>query len=240
MKKEKIIFTLVPILAAILVAISYMKVANLDNDAIKFKMEYEEYNEKETGYGQTYQVLDISEKNKIKYSTYEEIINVINEGSGIIYLGFPECPWCRTAIPVLFDVVNDNNIDTIYYLNIKDDRDSYVVEDGKVQYALDNNGNEIKGSEGYLNLLKELDEYLTDYTITKDGKTYEVGEKRIYAPSVIFVKDGNVLGIQVSTVSGQKSGFDKLTKEQYQELYGIYENYVLDMTSNTCTKDSAC
>lgn len=240
MKKEKIFLILVPIFAAIAITIGYLQVANIENDAIKFKMEYENYNAKETRYGQTYQTLEISKKNKIKYSNYEEIINIINKGTGIIYLGFPECPWCRTAIPVLFDVVEDNSIDTIYYLNIKNDRDSYVVEEGKVQYALDENGNEIKGSEGYKSLLEELDEYLDDYTITVDGKTYEVGEKRIYAPSVIFVKDGNVLGIQVSTVSGQKSGFDKLTEEQYEELYNIYEDYILDMTSNTCTSDSVC
>lgn len=240
LKKENIYRIVLPILCLILAILAYFKTTNTNNDPIKFKEEYEALNGEKTTNGNEYNTLEISEDNKIKYSNYDEIKKIIKKGTGIIYLGFPTCPWCRSAIPVLFDVVDNYDIDTIYYLDIKNERDSYIVEEGKLVYALDENGNELKGTDGYFDLLELLDEHLSDYSITIDDEVYEVGEKRIYAPSVIFVHDGKVLGIHVSTVSSQKSGYDKLTDEQYDELYGIYEDYILEMTSTTCDTDSSC
>ena len=240
--KEKILMIFVPVLCVLLAILAYLKFLGnqtITKDSIKFKEEYEEYNGKEV-YGSKYQKLDLNPNNPIKYSNYEEILDVIENKTGIIYLGFPECPWCRTILPVLFDVSKDNDINSIYYLNIKNERDSYVVEDGKLTYQLDEEGNEIKGTEGYFKLLKVLDEYLTDYTISFEEKTYETGEKRIYAPTVIFVRNGTILGIHVSSVDSQKSGFDKLTKDQKEELYSIYEDYILEMNRKTCSDGSAC
>lgn len=243
MKNEKIIFILSTILCAALVVLAYLKLVNnnkASEDSIKFKEEYETLNNKEASLGRKYKELELSESNPIKYSNYDELLDIIENKTGIIYLGFPECPWCRTALPVLFEAAKENNIDTIYYLNIRNERDSYVVEDGKLTYALDGNGNEIKGSEGYFKLLEALDEHLSDYVISVDGETYEVGEKRLYAPSVIFVRDGKVLGIQVSTVESQTDGYEPLTEEGHEELYSIYDSYIAEMKSETCSTDSAC
>lgn len=241
MKQQKILMILTPILCAALAIISYLGVKNSEfSDALKFKKEYESLNGK-VSYGENkYKDLNISKNNPIKYSNSDEIIDVINNGTGIIYLGFPECPWCRTAVPVLLDVAKDNKIDKIYYLNIKDERDSYVIEDGKLTLALNDDGEEIKGTEGYFKLLDALKDNLSDYIISYEDKTYEVGEKRIYAPSVIFVKDGKVLGIQVSTVEGQTDPFKNLTEEQYEELYSIYEGYANNIYSSTCDINSSC
>lgn len=243
MKNEKKIFILATIMCAALVVLAYLRLVNnndVTEDSIKFKEEYEALNNKETTLGRKYKELKIEENNPIKYSNYDEIIDIIKNKTGIIYLGFPECPWCRTALPVLFDVVKENKIDTIYYLNIKNERDSYIVEDGKLTYALDENGKEIKGTDGYFKLLDALKEHLSDYIINIDGKSYEVGEKRLYAPSVIFVKEGKVLGIQVSTVESQTDGYEPLTKEAYEELYSIYDDYIAEIKSTTCSTDSAC
>lgn len=241
MKQQKILMILTPIVCAALAIISYLGVKNSEfSDALKFKKEYESLNGK-VSYGENkYKDLNISKNNPIKYSNSDEIIDVINNGTGIIYLGFPECPWCRTAVPVLLDVAKDNKIDKIYYLNIKDERDSYVIEDGKLTLALNDDGKEIKGTKGYFRLLDALKDNLSDYIISYEDKTYEVGEKRIYAPSVIFVKDGKVLGIQVSTVEGQTDPFKNLTEEQYEELYSIYEGYANNIYSSTCDINSSC
>lgn len=242
MKKEKVLLICLPILCAVAAITGYLAVINKDSnaDALKFKEEYEALNGTVVYEDIKYSNLDISENNPIKYSNYDEIIDVIENKSGIIYLGFPECPWCRSALPVLFDVAKDNDINTIYYLNILNDRDSYVVEDGELVYETDEDGNEKKGVEGYFKLLEALDEHLTDYVISYEDEEYETGEKRIYAPTVIFVRDGEVLGLHVSTVESQKSGFDKMTDEQIEELYGIYEDYILEIENSTCSSDSAC
>lgn len=237
--KKNIIMILGTVMCVLLASIAYLKIANTTNDALKFKEEYESLNGTEA-HGKKYSNLEISMDNPIKYSNYDEILDIIENKSGIIYFGFPSCPWCRTALPVLFDVAKENNIETIYYLNILNERDSYTLEDGKLVYATDEDGNEKKGTEGYFKLLKALDEHLTEYTIVYEEETYEVGEKRLFAPSVVFVKEGKVLGVHVSTVVSQTDPYKPLIEEQYNELYAIYEGYIFEMNESTCSKDSAC
>lgn len=237
---KKISIVLVPIIMAILIIFGYVYINKNNTDAVRFKAEYENLNGKNTVYNKKYTDLSIEYDNPIKYSDYDEIIDIIQNKTGIIYLGFPECPWCRNALPVLLEVAKDNNIDTIYYKNIKNDRDSYIVENSKLVYDLDENGEEIKGTEGYFDLLEALDDYLTDYVIEYEDKIYETGEKRIYAPTVIFVKNGKVLGLHVSTVESQTDPFKTLTDKQYDELYLIYEEYIVELTSDTCDVNSSC
>lgn len=235
MKKETIIIITLPILCAVAAILAYIKLINTDLDAAKFKKEYESLNETEG-----YIKLDISKENSIEYADYDTLLEIITNGTGIIYLGFPECPWCRNALPVLFDAAKENNVETIYYMNILNERDSYVVEDNKLVYAKDEDGNDKKGTEGYFKLLKALKKHLSDYVVSFEGKKYEVGEKRIYAPSVIFVRDGKVLGIHVSTIESQEDPSKPLTKKQYNELYGIYEDYILEVKSGTCSIGTSC
>jgi len=237
MKKETIGIITLPILCAIAAILAYIKLINTDInvDGKKFKGEYEAINENEGAIK-----LEIDEDNPIVYSDYDKLLEIITNGTGIIYLGFPGCPWCRNALPVLFDAAKENNVETIYYMNILNERDSYVVENKKLVYAKDEDGNEKKGTEGYFKLLKALDKHLSDYIVSFEGKEYEVGEKRIYAPSVIFVRDGKVLGVHVSTVESQENPREPLTKKQYNELYGIYEDFILEVKSGTCSIGTSC
>jgi len=234
MRKETILIYTIPVLCAIMAIFAYIKLVNTDVDALKFKNEYESLNEEGSI------EINISAKNPIEYANYDKLLEVINNGTGIIYLGFPGCPWCRNALPVLFDVANDNNIETIYYMNILNERDSYVVEDDKLVYATDDEGNEKKGTVGYLKLLEALDEHLTEYIVSFEGEEYKTGEKRIFAPTIIFVRDGRVLGLHVSTVESQKDPKTPLTKEQYEELYTIYEDYIIELQNGTCDVGSFC
>lgn len=240
MKDKKIILILTPILCLLVSILSYITIINKGSDSVKFKKEYESLNGKVNSSNSEYAKLDISSNNPMKYSDYDEIIDIIKTGTGIIYLGFPECPWCRAALPVLLDVAKQNEVETIYYLNIKNDRDSYVVEDGELIYALDDDGNKIKGKDGYFKLLDALDEHLSDYVIEFEEEIYDVGEKRIYAPSVIFVKNGYVTHIQVSTVATHLNPYESLTDEQYNELYSTYEDEILNIYSDTCSDGTAC
>lgn len=235
MKKETIVIITIPILCAIAAILAYVKLINTNVDAAKFIEEYEIVNENEGAIK-----LEIAKDNPIKYADYDKLLEIINNGTGIIYLGFPTCPWCRNAIPVLFDAAKQNNVETIYYMNILEERDSYVVADGELVFATDEDGNEKNGTEGYFDLLKALDEHLTDYVVKFEGKEYETGEKRIYAPSVIFVRDGKVLGVHVSTVDSHEDPRKPLTDEQYEELYGIYEDYILEVKSGTCSIGTSC
>ena len=229
----------VKVLLVIIMVLVLTACNSRESDAIKFKKEYEVLNGKKSENGKnTIKNLKISKNNPIKYATYDEVIDVIKKGTGIIYLGYPECPWCRSAIPVLLESAKDYKIDTIYYINMLKERDYYEVKDGKLVYKKDDDGKYMKGTKGYFKLLKALDSELDEYVIEDDGKKYDVKEKRIYVPLIIFVNDGKIIGTHLSTVDTQESGYDELTKEEYDELNGIYANYIKELVNNYC--DEAC
>ena len=200
-----------------------------ETDALRFKKEYEEMNGQEIS-GFQYPNLEIDENNPIKYSNAEEIEKLLKDGSGVVYLGYPKCPWCRTAVPVLLHAALDAGIETIYYIDMSEERDSYVVEDGKITL-------EKEGTEEYYKLLELFDEYLDDYVVKDDdGNNYDTGEKRIYVPVVFFIKEGEVVGFHLDTVESQKNPFQALNEEQYEELYGIYSDYIHDMLGDLCNE----
>lgn len=229
----------VKVLLVIIMVLVLTACNSRESDAIKFKKEYEVLNGKKSENGKnTIKSLKISKNNPIKYATYDEVIDVIKKGTGIIYLGYPECPWCRSAIPVLLESAKDYKIDTIYYINMLKERDYYEVKDGKLVYKKDDDGKYMKGTKGYFKLLKALDSELDEYVIEDDDKKYDVKEKRIYVPLIIFVNDGKIIGTHLSTVDTQESGYDELTKEEYDELNGIYANYIKELVNNYC--DETC
>lgn len=158
-----------------------------NDDALKFKNEYEALNNSSVK-------MDISESNPIKYATFDEIVEVLTKGTGVVYFGFPGCPWCRNVIPVLFDVAKENNVDTIYYFNPREIRSD--------------------GDDAYQKLITILNDYLEEN---------DEGVKTLYVPDVYFIKDGKIMGNHLSTVDSQNDPYTALTEEQTTELKNIYQ-----------------
>ena len=197
-------------------------------DAKKFKKEYEDLNGT-TAYGEIkYKDLKISEYIPVLYKTDEEIVNILNNGTGVIYFGFNSCPWCRSMIETLIKVIDDYEVENFYYTDIKQIRSTFKVENKKLV--------ETKGTKSYYDILEKLDEYLTDYVITNNNKDYDTNEKRLYAPTVVVVKEGEILGVHEVTVDSQTNPFDGLNDTQKEELYGIYEEMIKNLDENTCSK----
>lgn len=208
------------------------------SDGQKFKEEYEALNNTvRKSDGQTYGTMNIPKDNPIKYTTAKEALEVLDSNSAIIYIGAPWCPWCRNAIPVLFDLAEKYEVENIYYIELDDIKSNYEVENGKLKQTS-------KGTDDYYALLDKLKDRLDDYVITDDdGKKYDTGEKRIFMPYVIAVRDGEVVGDKVGTVtlnSGQNK-YDSLTQEQVEQLTKTYEKlYKLayEEDEGTCTEGS--
>ena len=204
-----ILLALIIILGAVKVYLEKDKVNDSDNntikDAVKFKKEYE---------------------------SSKKIIETLKNGTGIIYLGFPKCPWCRNAVNVLSYL----NVDKIMYLDMTDERDTYELVDGALKKTKD-------GSKEYYEMLNTLDDILSDYEIEDNDKTYSVGEKRIYVPLVIGVKDGKIVGYHADTVElneGQ-TAFDLLSNEQQEKLKSIYDDIKDKVYGDTCgLSDKGC
>lgn len=206
----------------------------VSKDAVKFKEEYEALNGKKTYGDAVYQTLDIDEKNKVVYDDLKGAREFLKNGTGIIYFGFPNCPWCRGILPTLLDVVEDSSLDKLYYVDMTDKRDTFEVEDKKAVKTKD-------ASEEYYDLLEILDEYLDKYIIEEDDKEYDTKEKRIYVPLVVAVKDGKVMDAVTSPVKldeGQ-TAFDKLTDKQKDDLKKLFEGMV-DKTQDAGVCDEHC
>ena len=183
-KKAKVITGVIVVI--ILVIMGYFMFSKKDdgpsytitNDSLKFKEEYESLNGKDNGNGKNYLSIDIKSYNPISYSSYEEIFDILDKGTGVIYLGFPECPWCRNLVPVLVDSALEEKVSPIYYLNISGDRNTLsLTKKGKIK-------TEKKGTEDYLKLVDILKDYLPVYDGLKDDSI-----KRIYGNPYLEMND---------------------------------------------------
>lgn len=202
-------------------------------DAAKFKKEYEKYNnQKVKGKDFTYREVNISDNNPMIYSSVKDIEKLLDGKTGIVYLGYPTCPWCRNAIETLISVTMARNISEIKYLNIEDMRSHFSVANDTLKIK--------KGTDDYYKLLMLFDKELEEYTYIFDDKEYPTGEKRIYAPTVFFIKDGQIIGKHVGTVTLNKnqSPYDMITSQQKEELSNIYGKFVDEIYEAHC--DEKC
>ncbi len=233
-KKNKI--TLAVLIIIFILAIIYLVVINSNkelnrSDALKFKEEYESINTQKDEEGNyKYKSLSISDNNNVKYSDANEVIDVLkNGGTAVIYFGFPECPWCRTMISPFLDVASEFKNNKILYFNAKPIRDTK---------HLDENGNIItdkEGTEEYKEIVSLLYDYLGPYEGLNDNTV-----KRLYFPTVVFVKSGEVIGIHIGTVDSQEDVKVPLDDNQLNELKQIFRDNFNKLNETDSSDTSSC
>lgn len=140
MKKKLIIISIILVLLGIICFCLYQ------NDSIRFKISYEYINIVEYNNGKKIKV-SIPFDNKIKYLNEDNIMKYLKEETGVFYFGYNTCPWCRNAIPVLIDTVKENNIDTIYYIDIHKVKISNIKKE-LFNYLGDNLKEDEEGNKG--------------------------------------------------------------------------------------------
>lgn len=217
--------------------ISFLLTGCIDktSDAYKFKNEYESINNKKNEYNKKlYRKLSIPTDNPFIYATCKDIVEKMNKKETfIVYFGFKECPWCRSIIEELINVSKDKKIDKIYYVDVKDIRDVKEVSEN----------NEIittkEGDKYYIQLIEKLSSVLEDYTLTKNNETINVGEKRIYAPNIITISNGKVIGLETGISDELKDPYGKLTDKMKKYTYNKFKCLFecLEEEQNTCEKD---
>ncbi len=220
MKKKSLFLVIIPlVIILVFIVMLTFNHTKISADAIKFKEEYEALNNtiRESD-GATYNSITIPKKNPIKYVDCAETLNILEKKKAILYIGAEWCPWCRNAVPVLFKVAEKYNVDEIYYLNLDKEKDSFEIKDGEVIKT-------VNGAAAYYKLLKKLDNELENYILTDDnGKKYDTGEKRIYMPFVLTIKNGKVVDTHLGTtgLNENQTKYDPLTEEQEKKLYNVY------------------
>ena len=212
--KKRILFLLMAISLFAFTACTSEKQSS--TDALKFKEEYESLNgttrEKD---GKTIRTIEISEDNPFVYKEASDVVKMMeNKETFVVYFGFADCPWCRSALPNLVKVSEDLGLDAIYYVDVKEIRDTMEIgSDGTVTTTKE-------GTDGYYEVLAALDTVLEDYTLKdSDGNQVSTGEKRIYAPNIISVVDGVAMEITDGISDNQTDGYMELTSEMNQESY---------------------
>ena len=151
----------------------------------------------------------MTEYNYYVYKDSNEIIKILEHGTGVVYLGFPECPWCGAYVPMLNEVADVSGLEKIYYYNILEARKN--------------------NTEDYQKIVSILNDYL---------QYDEEGNKRIFVPAVIFVLKGEIIGFDDET-SYDTKGFnnpnDYWTEEEQKELKNKLSSYISKIVDNSCT-----
>ena len=238
MKDKKAIFLIIGLVVLVSLVGIYFITGSNNSDAVKFKNEYESLNgtirEKD---GKKIRSISISRNNPMIYLSAEELVKKIdNNETMLVYFGFQDCPWCRSVVPNLIKAANDLKLDEIYYVNVKEIRDTIELKDGKIKTT-------VKGSDGYYELLDQLENVLDDYIITdEEGNDISTGLKRIYAPNVVAIVKGEATQLTDGISKKQNDGYMKLSDDMNEESYNYFKciiKCVLD-SKGTCSKESKC
>lgn len=210
-------------------------------DAYKFKNEYENVNDQETSSGKKIRNLTIADNNPFVYKTPEELVKMIEDKKTfVVYFGFSTCPWCRSVINSLVDASLEKEVKKIYYVDVKEIRDKFELNDNNEAVRTK------EGTEAYYKLLELLNPVLQDYSPltyeTKKGKTKEVkiDEKRIYAPNVVIVKNGEAISLETGIVEKLTDPYMELTDEIKCEIKEAFACMFDKLASeeNTCSVEN--
>lgn len=223
MKKKIILMGLVVLSVFILTGCNKKN----NEDALKFKTDYEEVNGKKNKVGKENRTVNIPDDNPYVYISGKDLLEKINnKESFYIYFGSPLCPWCRSAVEKSIEVANKNKINKIYYLDIwnKDGeeifRDKYILNDNNELEKIN------EGTSEYKEIINIFKNVLSDYVLEdKDGNKVSVGEKRIFAPNFIKVEKGKAIKLVEGTSSKQKDSREKLTKELLDDEEKIFNEF---------------
>lgn len=203
MKKKTVIIGCTIILATLIILGGYeifqkreAKENHSITDAIKFASEYPK----------------VSKENTFVYKNVDEIIKIMEHGTGVVYLGYPECPWCQAYVEYLDEVAKKTGIDKIYYCNTKKVKEENM--------------------EKYHELISLLDGHL---------QYNNEGEQWIYVPNVSFHINGKIIGNDYETskdTHNLKDPKEYWTTDEIQDLKQTLTQYMEQVVSasKTCTE----
>ena len=106
---------------------------------------------------------NLPEENRFVQESAGDIVDRFTTGTGVIFLGFKECPWCQKTAPLINQAAEAEN-ETIYYVDIREERENMTAE--------------------YQDIVSILSPHLPKN---------EEGSVRISTPDISIVKDGEII-----------------------------------------------
>ena len=206
------------------------------NNGLEFKNNYESVNGKENAHGKISRPVTIPGDNPFVTTTDEDIVDRINNKETFyVYFGSKLCPWCRSTIEKACEIAQSRGISKIYYVDIWDDEGNEIVRD---KYTLDDNNKLVlakSGTDSYKKLLTVFNELLSDYTLTdSNGKTVNVGEKRIYAPNYIYIEKGIPKKLITGISDKQTDSRGELTEDILADEEKAFNDFFTEVCDDAC------
>lgn len=163
---------------------------NEGSDAVRFASEYKQ----------------VDKNNIFVYKNVDETLKIMKNGTGVVYLGYPECPWCQAYVKYLNEVAKEVGLEKIYYTNTKEVKEN------------------------------DMDKYYALIDILDENLQYNAeGEKWIYVPNVSFHISGNIIGNDYETskdTHGLSDPSEYWTDEEVKELKNTLTNYMKEVKAS--------
>lgn len=197
------------ILMVILIGLGSILLWNNNNEKEKEPKE-PTYSEDQKNFASEYK--NVTEDNVFVYKNVDEIIKIMEHGTGVVYLGYPECPWCQAYVPYLNEVAKEIGIEKIYYCNTKKVKEENM--------------------DKYRKLISLLDGHL---------QYNDEGEQWIYVPNVSFHIEGEIVGNDYETSKDTHNLKDPkeywTEEEEVKDLKDRLMGYMkqVDTALNMCT-----
>ncbi len=147
-------------------------------DATKFKKEYTK----------------VTAKNPFVYATANEIIQIIEKGTGVIFFGMSQDLWSQAVAPIIEEVAKENKITKVYYYNPREIQINNTAE--------------------YQKMVVLLKDYL---------KTDDKGKSIIKYPAVYVIDKGKVIGDHIIIHDG-KAQVVNLNEDEIAAIKKPYSN----------------
>lgn len=150
---------------------------------------------------------EVGKNNVFVYRNADEIIKILEGGTGIVYLGFPECPWCQAYVPMLNEVAKEEGVEKIYYFNIREDRQ--------------------ENTKDYQKIVKLVKNYLM-----KDDE----GNERIFVPDIYAIKDGKIIAHnnETSVIDSDITPTEYWSDAKKSQIKQTFKTMIDSVYSNVC------
>ena len=126
------------------------------------------------------------------YRNANETADILEKGRGVVFMGFKECPWCQYYAALLHETALEMEIEKIFYLDIKQDREN--------------------NTEDYQNILGIINRRL---------QYDDEGKPRIFVPDLSIVSRGRMITRDYETskdTHGHDNPEDYWTEERITAL----------------------
>ena len=112
----------------------------------------------------------VGSDNIFVYKNASQTADILANGTGVVFMGFKECPWCQLYAVFLHDIAREIGLARIFYCDIREDRQN------------------------------NSDSYQRIVTILSDFLQYDdEGRPKVYVPDVTIVNGGKVIGRDFET-----------------------------------------